>query len=188
MSDVDILIIPMEGQRRQDYPHSWSVYSPELISSYYRSGRLFAWHLHREAKCLYSPNSNNVLAQLGAPSEYTSMKEDIFDLETLLLEAVAQIRDGTSNLVYELGIVHTAIRDIAMSASWRLLGLPVFSRDAPYRLPIQCPLPQDIYQALLSARHSSTRGAVLRIDSEIVAQVVLATPFSHWISQIRSHL
>ncbi len=55
-SDIDVLVIPMKGERTE-YPTSWSVYSPEIIESYFRDGRLFAWHLHLEAKGLvHQPN------------------------------------------------------------------------------------------------------------------------------------
>ncbi len=184
-SDVDILVIPLGQQQRENYPDNWSVYSVEIMESYYRLGRLFAWHLHLEAKCLFSPTSDNTLARLCQPAPYATYREDIEDLETILKEALSEIRGGTDSLIFELGIVHTAIRDIAMSASGKLLGLPNFSRDSPFMLPIECPLSKDVYQAAMLARHSSTRGATFQIDSQAIARELLAAPLLGWVSKIK---
>jgi hypothetical protein len=91
-SDVDVLVIPDGPQRRDSYPDSWSVYSAEIIKSYHRAGRLFAWHLQMEAKCVYSPTKDNLLDRLGRPAPYTTYWEDINDLEALMNEALAEIR------------------------------------------------------------------------------------------------
>jgi hypothetical protein len=187
-SDVDVLVVPFGPQRRESYPENWSVYSPEILKSYYRLGRLFAWHLHLEAKCLYSPAQGNLLASIAPPAPYTTYLEDIDDLEMIMQEALAEIRRGTNSLIFELGIVHTAVRDIAMSASWKLLKSPTFSRDSPFLLPLECPLSKDVYHAAMLARHTSTRGAVVSINTEAIAKELLAAPLSAWVAQIRSLL
>jgi hypothetical protein len=187
-SDVDILVIPLGPQRRESYPDQWSVYSAQVVESYYRLGRLFAWHLHLEAKCLYSPTADNLLSRLGPPAPYTTYREDIDDLESIMNEALSEIRRGTNSLVYELGIVHTAVRDIAMSASWKLLGVPTFSRNSPYLLSLDCPLPQDVYHAAMLARHNSTRGAETPVDADATATALLAAPLTEWVAHIRSKL
>lgn len=187
-SDVDVLVVPMGGQSRESYPSAWSVYSPELITSYYQLGRLFAWHLHLEARCLFSPTTDNLLARLGEPTPYTTAGTDVDDLEEILIEALTEIRLGTNSPLFELGVVYTAIRDIAMSASWKLLGVPNFSRDAPYSLPVACPLPRHAYRSAMLARHSSTRGVAALVDVEAVASAVLTAPVTSWVHQIRSQL
>ena len=120
-SDVDVLVIPRGPGPQESYPAAWSVYSTTTVESYYRQGRLFAWHLHLEAKCVFAPGGANFLDSIGPPAPYATYREDISDLEAIMGEALAQIRNGTNSLIYELGLVHTAIRDIAMSASWRTL-------------------------------------------------------------------
>lgn len=187
-SDVDILVIPLGSQRRENYPDKWSVYSAEVVESHYQLGRLFAWHLHLEARCLYSPTSDNLLSRLGPPAPYTTYREDIDDLESIMNEALAEIRGGTNSLIYELGLVHTAVRDIAMSASWKLLGVPTFSRNSPYQLPLACPLSEDVYHAAMLARHNSTRGADAAVDVDATAKALLAAPLTQWVSNIRSKL
>ncbi|MDO9310727.1 MAG: nucleotidyltransferase domain-containing protein [Nitrosomonas sp.] len=184
-SDVDILVLPLTDDRSQ-FPAGWSIYSPELVQEYFLQGRLFAWHLHLEAQCIFSPNDTPFLDTLGAPGPYATMTKDIDDLEQLLEEAIRELESGTNSMVYELGIVYTAIRDIAMSASWALLGAPCFSRSAPYKLPIPCPLPLTAYETAMLARHSSTRGIEVHSNLERAAQEIIQAPLRQWIESLRA--
>lgn len=183
-SDIDVLVIPMQGGRT-DYPASWSVYSPEIIESYYRDGRLFAWHLYLEAQRIFPLEGISYLERLGAPAQYTTAQSDIFDLEYMLTESLNEIRTGTNSLIYELGIAYTAIRDIAMSASWFLLEKPSFSRYTPYLLTNACPLPIDAYRGAMVARHQATRGTVHPFDSDAVASMLLSSPILEWVNNLR---
>jgi hypothetical protein len=183
-SAVDILVLPFASDRAQ-FPSDWSVYSPELVREYYSKGRLFAWHLHLEAKCIFTPNDTPYLDTLGCPKPYTTMAEDINDLEVLLAEAIQELTSGTRSTIYELGIAYTAIRDLGMAASWELLGAPCFSRNAPYELPVPCPLPFAAYEAAMLARHSSTRGAEINCDIEWVAQELIRAPWGEWVDALR---
>ncbi len=99
--------------------------------------------------------------------------------------SLKEIRSGSNNLIYELGIAYTAIRDIAMSASWFLMEKPSFSRYTPYLLPTACPLPIDAYHGAMAARHQSTRGTVYSFDSEAVASILLSTPILDWVNNLR---
>lgn len=186
-SDIDVLAVPL-GNCRRDYPSSWSVYSPEIIQSYFRTGRLFAWHLHLEAKCIYSVSATPFLAELGVPASYSSAHTDIDDLEGMLHDSLLEIEAGTNNLIFELGIAYTAIRDIAMAASWKMMGRPCFSRRAPYMLPVICPLPVDVYSGAMLARHSSTRGIDLDINATHIAKELLLSPVLHWVNEIRNRV
>ncbi|MBI4965007.1 MAG: nucleotidyltransferase domain-containing protein [Desulfomonile tiedjei] len=183
-SDVDVLVIATQGARAE-YPASWSVYSPEIIESYFREGRLFAWHLHLEAQRIFPLEGASYLERLGAPASYTSAQSDISDLEFMLAESLMEIRSETNSLIYELGIVYTAIRDIAMAASWIILEKPSFSRYTPYILPTACPLPIDAYRGAMLARHQATRGTVYPFDPGVVASQVLASPVLEWANNLR---
>lgn len=184
-SDIDVLVIPL-GSSRGEYPSDWSVYSPEIIQSYFHAGRLFAWHLHLEAKCIHSAGPVPYLSTLGSPAPYSSVGKDIDDLEGMLRESLLQIQHQTNSLIYELGIAYTAIRDIAMASSWVLMERPCFSRNAPYLLPRPCPLPSEIYKGAMLARHSSTRGSDYEIEPEKIAKALLTTPILPWIRDIRN--
>ena len=183
-SDVDVLVLPFATDRSQ-FPDGWSVYSPELITEYYKKGRLFAWHLHLEAKCIFSPKELPFLNSLGAPAPYSTMSADIDELESLLRDALKELSNGTRNVIYELGITYTALRDLAMSASWALLDRPCFSCDAPYQLPVRFPLRLSTYNQAMLARHSSTRGTELNFDlSQAVADITQAQ-FGQWLESLR---
>jgi len=184
-SDIDVLVIPLDSFRG-GYPSDWSVYSPETIQSYFHGGRLFAWHLHLEAKCIYSAGPKPYLSTLGAPAPYSSVAKDIDDLEGMLRESLLEIQRQTSSLVYELGITYTAIRDIAMAASWTLMERPCFSRNAPYLLPRPCPLSSEAYKGAMLARHSSTRGNDHDIEPGRIAEALLTAPILPWVRDIRN--
>lgn len=183
-SDVDILAIPGADNRR-DFPRTWSVYSKETIESYFRAGRLFAWHLHLEAVRVYPLQGSSFLTGLGSPNSYTTARADIIELEALLEGALRELRCGTDSVIYELGIGYTAIRDIAMAASWRMLGKPSFSRNAPYLLPVNCPLPLKSFHTAMLARHASTRGTA---EPQGLSEAVASfqhLPLLEWAASIR---
>ena len=183
-SDVDILVIPRDENCSRDYPPTWSVYQRQTVLDYYKMGRLFAWHLYLESRCLFTPLPTPWLSSLGEPSSYQTARQDVEQLWMLLNGSLDEIRSGTDSLVYELGIAYTAIRDVAMSASWRWLGRPAFSRDAPYQLPIECPLRFGTYQVAMAARHASTRGADIPREIEQAAEALMAAPLNAWIKQL----
>lgn len=183
-SDVDVLVIPFEAERAQ-FPSGWSVYSQTLITEYFKNGRLFAWHLHLEAKCVFSPNVEPFLSRLGPPAPYSTLAHDIDDLEALLKEALNELAAGTRNVIFELGIAYTAIRDLAMSASWSLLGSPCFAADAPFRLPIEPPLSRTVYHQAMLARHASTRGTQLNFDPTNTASAMIQAPLESWVKSLR---
>lgn len=187
-SDADVLVIPLGEQRRESYPENWSVYSPYIIDSYYQQGRLFAWHLHYEARCVYCPTENGMLTRLGPPSPYLTARYDVEELTSLLDDAVSEVRNGTRNMIFELGLIYTAVRDIAMSASWSMLGRPEFARDCPFLLPIRVPLSRTTYEAMMLARHRSTRGIEACIDVEAVAADVHNAPLREWADSVARNL
>ena len=188
-SDIDILVIPESGIAQNGYPVSWSVYSRETIAQYYSEGRLFAWHLHFESRCLYCFSGSSWLISLGEPAPYVTAEADIADLYDLLQAALRELDQQSPSFVYEVGLVYTAIRDIAMCASWSVLGVPCFSRRAPYLLPSKCPVPERIYNIAMAARHCSTRGGSPDIENtEYAARMLLLTPLESWVNELKERL
>lgn len=187
-SDVDVLVIPTEDLIEYDYPRSWSVYPLETLRRYYSEGRLFAWHLHMESKCIFSPFEKNRLAQLGEPAQYTTEKQDVDELHLIMKDSLDELRKGTDSSIFEIGIIHTVLRDIAMSASWQITGSPCFSRESPYNLPINFPLTKDTYNAAMLARHCSTRGINVSIDTDAISKQLLSSPLNAWVEEVRSYL
>lgn len=183
-SDVDVLVIP-DAPSEVKFPSTWSVYSRQTIKSYFELGRLFAWHLHLEAVCIFPRFGANFLSEIGPPSPYTNAATDISDLQILLEKSLLELQMGTPNQVYELGLVYTAIRDIAMAASWPLLGKPSFSRYAPYQLPEPCPLPLAAYETAMIARHASTRGTPEPTDIHTATLYIGKSAIFDWAESIR---
>lgn len=184
-SDVDILVLD-DIPSISRFPRDWSVYSKATVSKYYEAGRLFAWHLHLEAVLLHPAGGGGFLATLGPPSRYATAADDIADLRVLLSSSIDEIRRGSPSQVYELGLVYTVLRDVAMSASWQLLGRPSFSRYAPYQIIPPCPLPRPAYEIAMKSRHASTRGIPQPADFHAAAGAVLASPLLEWLDVIGS--
>lgn len=182
-SDVDILVVD-DTPSSSRFPRDWSVYSKAVVSNYYKAGRLFAWHLHLQAVLLHPAGGGGFLAQLGAPARYTTAADDIAELRVLLCSSIDEIRRCSPNQIYELGLVYTSLRDVAMSASWQLLGRPSFSRYAPYEINPPCPLPLFAYETAMKSRHASTRGTPQPSDYNAAADAVLASPLLEWLDLI----
>lgn len=186
-SDADVLVIQDDPQPKS-FPPSWSVYSKRTIQTYFSSGRLFAWHLHLEAVRIFPSSGPGFIAELGKPADYPSLAEDLADLQVLLEDSLLEIQNNSPSLIYELGLAYTAIRDVAMAASWIMLPRPSFSRYAPYELPARCPLPRTAYDTAMLARHASTRGTTEPAGYDIAANVLKTTPVLEWVKSIRSEI
>lgn len=187
-SDCDVLVIPVDGAHRDAYPASWSVYQRPTMKRYFDDGRLFAWHLHLEAQCLFSAGSENWLQVIGPPAPYRMAKGDVDSLTEILETSLCELRDGSNSPIYELGICYTALRDIAMSASWRLMGHPNFSRNAPFMLPVPVPLSRDTYARAMDARHYSTRGGATPDAVGETVKAMLDAPLTVWARTIGDSL
>lgn len=184
-SDVDVLVIENDSDRSR-YPKSWSVYSEDLIRHYHSTGRLFAWHLHLESRCIFSERDRPLLDTLGQPAPYVDARDDLESLAMALANSVQELSNGSPSCIFELGLVHTCMRDIAMSASWHLLPRPCFSRDAPYKIGVPPPIDYDIYRGLTEMRHASTRGAVPTFDARSLIDAVLEAEIERWVAVVRS--
>jgi hypothetical protein len=184
-SDTDILVIPLEGQSKQAYPSSWSYYTRNILNKMHKDGRLFSWHLYLDAKCIYTPKSTPLLFEMGKPSSYKTAKEDIEDLNYLLNQSMKHLQNNTLNPIYEIGVIHTCLRDIAMSASWWLFERPCFSIYAPYQIGIPLPLNKETYRKLISARHNSTRGITSNFDWKLVVEELLTSSICNWVLEVK---
>lgn len=184
-SDADVLVI-QDSPKSDSFPHSWSVYSKKTIESYFADGRLFAWHLHLEAVQVYPRSGSGFIADLGTPAPYCSLAQDLDDLQLLLENSLFELQNGSPSPIYELGLTYTAIRDIAMAASWSMLARPSFSRYAPYELPVRCPLPLAIYEIAMRARHASTRGTAEPNEYDLAVNHLRTSPILEWVESVRS--
>lgn len=186
-SDVDILAILAEQDDARQYPPSWSTYRKDTLARLFDEGNLFAWHLYLESIPI-SPTHGGWFESLGTPRPYVRAKSDIRDLVGLLSTSLLELQNGTVNLCYELGLIHTALRDIAMSASWHLCDAPLFSRYSPYLLQPAIPLPREAYDVAVVARHATTRGATAPSLLEHAATALLGNPIVEWAHSLEERL
>lgn len=187
-SDIDVLVIMNESCKRSDYPDSWSVYPKTTIKKYFDEGRLFAWHLYLDAKCVFCNGSTSFLQDLGKPSEFISFDEDFSSLKILIFSSLAELRNNTQSEIFELGIIYTALRDIAMVSSIKLLNRPCFSRYSPYQLPLIFPISNELYESMIAARLNSTRGTGFSENPVELSNKLLSSRINEWIEELESIL
>jgi len=186
LSDVDILAIITDSSIVNiEFRSDWSVYSKDNIASYFRDGKLFAWHLYLESKCIFSDADTDFLMSLGRPNDYTESKDDIAGFIEMIKDCFVSIENKDSSLIYEIGLLAVCIRDIAMCASWSLCDKPVFSRVAPFLLPINSPVSLVLYNEMYKARFSNTRGVFcdIRIYENLIKDIDKNLIFS-WANDI----
>ncbi|OEE60616.1 hypothetical protein A1OK_10470 [Enterovibrio norvegicus FF-454] len=187
-SDIDVLVITDLENRRSHFPDEWSVYSFQAISDFYDSGRLFAWHLHLDSKCIYKDKNESFLDSLGSPAPYSNLECDFESLKEILTQSLDEIEKGTASLVFEVGIAYTAIRDLAMIASTKSLNRPCFSRYSPYLLYNKFPIEKSIYEKMICARLASTRGVSISKEDIVQISELPTYKIRSWLNELESIL
>ena len=142
---------------------SW--YGIERLVEMYRSGELFAWHIHLDGKVLHNPVG--AVATLGVPAPYRRALDDVDSFLSIAADLPSQLERAGCNAIYEFGVLYVCLRNVAMSASAHLSVQPDFTRQSPYRLGDgpPCPVPESEYRMSMLCRLASQRG--LRLPSEI---------------------
>jgi len=186
-SDIDVLVITVQVEKKSTFPNSWSVYSKKSIEKLFAQAKLFACHLHLDAKCIYSSESTNFLEQLGEPAQYKDLIGDFCNLSELLDDSLSEMKI-TNSEVFEIGLIYTALRDIAMVASTVLCDRPCFSRYSPYKIPLEIPLSQDLYESMIEARLTSTRGLEFTGDTNRIINEVVSSDTKFWVQELKKIL
>lgn len=138
-------------------------YSIDRLASIFDSGHLFAWHLYQEAKPVQiSRLSQQQLFPFGLPAPYIAGIKDANRFVDLLFSVSNEIQDKSSSLVHEAGLAYLALRNIAMSLSFKLQKKADFTRYSPLNisasLAIRPPCSTTDFEMLVAARHASQRG------------------------------
>lgn len=187
-SDIDVLVISDSKNRRDEFPNEWSVYSYQSIRDFYESGRLFAWHLHLDSKCIYKEKNESFLDVLGKPALYSNFKSDFESLKEILLTSLSEIENRSTSIIFEAGITYTAIRDLAMVASTKLHNRPCFSRYSPYLLPHEFPIKRHLYEHMISARLASTRGNEITEKNSALLYQLPTNNIRKWLQELEEIL
>lgn len=183
-SDIDVLVIADTKNRHDHFPTEWSVYSHSSIKEFYDSGRLFAWHLHLDSKCIFKESEQSYLESLGKPAEYSNFNSDLESLSELLLTSLNEIDNSTASIIFEAGVAYTAIRDLAMVASTKLHSRPCFSRYSPYALPFTFPIEKSLYELMICARLASTRGKTVSTKDRDQLYKLPTNELRHWLKEL----
>lgn len=176
MSDTDVLLVydklldsRLQADARAQVSSAMSTqctfaeYSRGHLTRMFKEGHLFAWHLHLEARPIPGWESQqDYLHSFPSPEPYTRGLVDAINFSDLLKTAQQSIILGSKSPVYEAGIAYVALRNVGMSLSSSVLGLPCFNRFAPFdvsaHLRLSPPCSKNFYRTLIAARHASQRG------------------------------
>lgn len=173
-SDLDVLAIIKNGSGKvsddvvaatipthlRSLKLSISWYGGDRMKKMFSNGELFAWHLYRETIPILDPES--FLERLGKPSDYKECTADILSFRKVMKGIPLQVRLNENNAVYEAGLLYVCVRNIAMSASWKLCENPDFSRYSPFNLKgiAPCPMSVEEYEITMACRLAGQRGLV----------------------------
>lgn len=184
-SDVDVLAITEHEGSRDCFPENWSVYSKESIRNMFESGRLFSWHLFLESKCIYKEGDISFVERMGEPKKYSDFEEDFDSLSQLLISSLDEIDKGTNSIIFEFGVVYTALRDIAMISSTKLCDCPCFSRYSPYVIPVDFPVEKELYDLMVCSRLASTRGIYFSDQEKVKLASISSCDIRGWLGDLK---
>lgn len=152
---VDEIFLLFSGEQQKKLSISW--YGENKLKEMFANGHLFAWHLFLESTPLNQ--SVKISELLGKPSDYNTALVDIEGLIELLNSTRNELINKSPNIIYELGLIYLAARNIAMSASWHLLEKPEFGRYTPSIIKNpEFPINRNDYEVLMKCRMASQRG------------------------------
>lgn len=157
-SDIDLLAIAKGHDPRFD-SQTFSIYSYSRIEELWKKGNPFAWHLHLEAKIIYSSNNEDFLKNLGPPSKYTNCLADCKRFFHLLEDSFASLENNTSTIIFDLSTAFLGIRNFASCFSLGMLKTPNFSRKSATQIAnYSIDISKEAFDILERARILSTRG------------------------------
>lgn len=172
-SDVDVLAVLEEKSAQIGLPKNFLVYSKSELMACFEKGDLFAHHLTSESRLVHSNNGSDLIQDLGRPAIYQSGVNDFACFYEIGNAAISQLMRKNCSIVFELGILYMAIRDIAMILSYHEGEVPSFSKYAPYYVTPRLTLDRKKYEFIKNCRAASTRGSVLAEKRDILSNIDL---------------
>jgi acyl-CoA synthetase (AMP-forming)/AMP-acid ligase II len=184
-SDVDLLAAT-EGHDERLNATTYSIYSYDRLKEIWLEGNPFAWHLHLEAKLVYSDDGSDFLLSLGSPAQYSEKEKDCLRFMKLFASSKKALAQETNSQVFELSTIFLAVRNFATCYSLGELDTPDFSRRSALRLGDKsAPIDEADFSIFERARILCTRGEGGNISPEEVAAALKAIPaIDHWMSQL----
>jgi len=159
-SDIDLLLVTDDkGKTNEDLLLKFSVYNFKTLRDLWLEGNPFAWHLHKEARLIFSLDGNDVIKEMGTPNDYKNGVKDCQKFYAIFLDAVDSINDGMETKVFDLGTIFLAIRNFATCFGVHHLNVHSFSRRSALQIgDYSLKIEHDNYLLLERARVLSTRG------------------------------
>lgn len=158
-SDVDVLAIVKNKCDRTKLPKHFLVYNNVELERIFKRGDLFSHHLAMESKLVYSHDGSNPVKELGTPEPYSFGVQNLEDFYQIAQESLLKLRNGSSCIVFDCGLLYMSIRDIAMILSYYEREIPNFSKYVPYTVTPRFSLARGAYELLKKCRAASTRGS-----------------------------
>lgn len=90
-SDIDLLALVNEYDSRLN-PDKFSIYSYSRMQELWIMGNAFAWHLALESKLIYSEDGKDFIRNLGTPSKYTRVREDLLRFRDIFESSFAAVK------------------------------------------------------------------------------------------------
>lgn len=184
-SDIDLLAIT-DGFDARFNPNNFSIYSYSRITSLWKEGNPFAWHLHTEAKLIYSNNGSDIIKELGKPEVYSNYINDCRKFYHLYLDAHSSISNQCESWIFELSTIFLSIRNFATCYLLGTKNICDFSRNSAKHIKYK-PLTISVtsFQILERCRVLSTRGVGKNITKEeLITTIKELINIKKWMEEL----
>lgn len=188
-SDVDLLAVLDRPDAA--YPlEKFSVYSPKSIRELWAKGNPFSWHLHLEARLIFTNRTQDLLTYLGEPAPYMDAKKDCTRFHKLVAQSLASAGASVKSLEFDLACVFLALRNFSTCFSLGHLDSPVFSRRAHRTLGEWSPgISDESADTWERCRLLTTRGIGERPDEgRLLATLPDVERLGSWMSDLLDEL
>ena len=184
-SDIDLLAITDSYDKRFN-PNIFSIYSYFRITSLWKEGNPFAWHLHTEAKLIYSNNGSDFIKELGEPGLYSNYISDCRKFYSLYLDAFTTISNHSESWIFELSTIFLAIRNFATCFLLGVKNIKDFSRNSALHIKDKpLTISTTSFKILERCRVLSTRGVGKTIPKEdLVFTIKEIIIIKNWMEEL----
>ncbi len=182
-SDIDLLACLSTPNLKID-PEKFSIYSYDRISTLWKEGNPFSWHLHLESKLIYTSDGSDFLLELKEPSKYEKVEEDCMKFNKLFIESYHSLMESRNSIVFHLSCMFLATRNFATCYSLGI-GQPIFSRMSPLLIDRKLPIKKETFDIYARARILSTRGYGSTIsETEVNTAKFSALIIQDWMREL----
>lgn len=183
-SDIDVLVIH-SNEFNKLKNRNYSYYKKETLKELWEEGNPFAWHLHKEARIIYSINNEDFIAKLKTPNTYRCLVKDLKYLNEIFREAFSSINANEDSIEFDLSTIFLVIRNVATCYELGVNQKFCFTRDSAIQVSDnKLRIDELAYNTLKKCRILSTRGFGENPTSHEIESVKNSLPLiQDWINQ-----